>query len=259
MTEKTTITGKRNEETGTDTFRLHSRFQGGTAGLRVVEPDNFGNPGKEVRILFILPVNPAGNREHGDGLEAVRKTNLHNELGLILAAPEFYSLPWYCDNPNSGQNDESFFLNDILPFLDRNYPAEKTTRLLLGFSKSGWGALSLLLRNPELFAAAAAWDAPLMEETPKDYGMKETFGSLENFNKYRIPLLLKEKAPLFIKEKRIALSGNSLFGEQMEQAHKLLDGLGIPHDWDNSTKREHKFGSGWEREAILSLDRMSKV
>ena len=105
MTEKTTITGKRNEETGTDTFRLHSRFQGGTAGLRVVEPDNFGNPGKEVRILFILPVNPAGNREHGDGLEAVRKTNLHNELGLILAAPEFYSLPWYCDNPNSGQND----------------------------------------------------------------------------------------------------------------------------------------------------------
>ena len=249
----------RNEETGTNTFRLNSSFQRSGAGLRVVEPDNFDNPGKEVKILFILPVDPAGNYEYGDGLKEVRKANLHNELGLILAAPEFCDLPWYCDNSNSGQKDESFLLNDILPLLDRNYPAKKTTRLLLGFSKSGWGALSLLLRHPELFAAAAAWDAPLMQETTDDYGMNEAFGSMENFNKYRIPLLLKEKAPLFAKEKRIALLGNSLFKEQIEQAHALLDNLGIPHDWDNSIKREHKFGSGWEREAILSLDRMSKV
>jgi hypothetical protein len=31
---------------------------------------------------------------------------------------------------------------------------------LLGFSKSGNGALTPLLRHPHVFSAAAAWDAP---------------------------------------------------------------------------------------------------
>ena len=33
---------------------------------------------------------------------------------------------------------------------------------MLGFSKSGWGACTLLLRNKELFGYAAAWDVPFM-------------------------------------------------------------------------------------------------
>ena len=51
----------------------------------------------------------------------------------------------------------------------------------IGFSKSGWGAFSLLLRHPEVFGRAAAWDAPLMLEQPNRYGMGAVFGSQENF------------------------------------------------------------------------------
>ena len=54
---------------------------------------------------------------------------------------------------------------------------EPHARLLLGFSKSGWGAFSLLLRYPERFGKAAAWDAPLMQERPDRFGMGEILGT----------------------------------------------------------------------------------
>ena len=184
-------------------------------------------------------------------------TNLHNELDLILVAPEFYGIPWYCDHPADGLKDESFLVKALVPLLDKIYPARKVSRLLLGFSKSGWGALSLILRNPDVFTAAVAWDSPLMETTPINYGMKDAFGTQGNFNKYQITTLFKEKADIFRKKKRVALFGYCDFGDQMEQAHKILLDLGIPHDWNNSTVRDHRFGSGWEKEAILSLNKMS--
>ncbi|HEY3787861.1 MAG TPA: alpha/beta hydrolase-fold protein [Urbifossiella sp.] len=62
----------------------------------------------------------------------------------------------------------------FVPFIDKTYPvrAEAGGRLLLGFSKSGWGAYSLRMRHPDLFGKAAAWDAPLIQE---------------NFDAYRSP------------------------------------------------------------------------
>ena len=59
-------------------------------------------------------------------------------------------------------------------------------RLLLGFSTSGYGAFSLFLRHPGLFAKAAAWDAPLGMTTHNRYGAAETYGTQENFNKYSV-------------------------------------------------------------------------
>jgi hypothetical protein len=57
--------------------------------------------------------------------------------------------------------------------------------LLLGFSKSGWGALfSLLLRHPDVFGKAAAWDAPLVMDSPGRHGNGDIFGTPENFEKY---------------------------------------------------------------------------
>lgn len=82
---------------------------------------------------------------------------------------------------------ESYLLEDILPRLSGRI-------LLLGFSKPGNGALTLLLRHPERFAAAAAWDAPFLLDTPGKYGAVEIFGTAENFAGYRIPALLEKRA-----------------------------------------------------------------
>src|SRR5262249_5881390 len=127
---------------------------------------------------------------------------------------------------------ESYFLKVVVPFVEKTYPVktEARGRLLLGFSKSGWGAFSLLLRHPETFGKAAAWDAPMTMERPM-YGMAEIVGTPENFANYRIPALLEKRAARFQQDKRLALVGYASFREHHVALHDLMDRLKIPHEY----------------------------
>ena len=107
-------------------------------------------------------------------------------------------MPWYADHPSDPEvRQESYFLKVVVPFVEQRVPgpADRDGRLLVGFSKSGWGAYSLLLRHPDHFGKAAAWDAPLMEQRPARFGMGPIFGTQENFEQYRITTLLDRQAP----------------------------------------------------------------
>ena len=41
----------------------------------------------------------------------------------------------------------------------------------------------MLLRHPDVFGKAAAWDAPLMLDRPGRYGSGDVFGTPENFER----------------------------------------------------------------------------
>jgi hypothetical protein len=125
--------------------------------------------------------------------------------------------------------------------------------LLLGFSKSGWGAWSLLLGHPVLFGRAAAWDAPLMMDRLGKYGTSEVFGTQENFEKYRLIDLLRAGAAPLQNEPRLALLGYGNFREHHQQAHALLDELKIPHEYQDGPPRQHDWHSGWVAEAVETL------
>jgi len=81
-----------------------------------------------------------------------------------------------------------YLIQVVLPFVEKEYLAQALpeARLLLGFSKSGWGAFSLLLRHPGVFGKAVAWDAPLTVDRPGQYGSGPIFGTQENFDRYRV-------------------------------------------------------------------------
>jgi hypothetical protein len=176
---------------------------------------------------------------------------------MVLVAPSFTNWPWYADHPvNAKIRQETYFVKDVLPVVDSLFP--NATRLLVGFSKSGNGGLSLLLRNPQLFHAAAVWDAPLMKTAPDQFGMNEIFGDAPSFRKYAIPLLLEKRAVMLRNgAKRIALLGYDAFAEHMKQAHDLAARLEIPHHYENSKWRAHRWDSGWLEEAVALLERMS--
>jgi enterochelin esterase-like enzyme len=126
-------------------------------------------------------------------------------------------------------------------------------RLLLGFSKSGWGAWSLLLRHPKMFSRAAAWDAPLMMDRLGKYGTTEILGTQENFERYRIADLLCAGASRVNASPRLILTGYGNFREHHEQTHKLLVELKIPHEYRDGPPRKHDWHSGWVAEAVELL------
>jgi hypothetical protein len=251
----TTVSEARRTADGFVVHTVESPYQAGTTEIRVLLPDPL-EEGVRHRVVYVLPVEARDGHRYGDGLLEVKRHDLQNKFGAIFVAPTFSHLPWYADHPTDPEiRQESDFLRVVVPFVERHYPARagREGRFLLGFSKSGWGAFSLLLRYPERFDKAAAWDAPLMQDRPDRYGMATIFETPENFELYRITRLLEQRAAVLSGEGRLVLLGYGNFRDQHQQAHALMEKLKIAHIYRDGPKREHIWESGWVPEAAELL------
>lgn len=239
--------------------RIYSPFQADSTTIRVLLPDNM-DPNKSYRVLYILPVIENGNRRFGDGLQEIKKGNYHNIHQLICVAPEFTTMPWYADHStNMGKQDESHVLKTVIPFVERNYSAltSKEGRLLIGFSKSGWGALTLLLRNPDVFHKAVGWDIGIridtggITEEKRGSNISQNFGSEANFELYRVSSLLKKSGNKLGDSARLFYyNTEGVRAPGGVDIHRLMVNLEFPHRYLFETKRKHRWDSGWMPEAV---------
>jgi hypothetical protein len=250
-----TISEAKRDGHGILVHTVQSPYQAGETQIRVLLPDPLRKEGR-YPVVYILPVEARSEGRYGDGLLEVKRNGLHDTLGAIFVAPTFSHLPWYADHPTDPEiRQETHFLKVVVPLVEALYPAQAGPdgRLLLGFSKSGWGACSPLLRHPDLFGKAAAWDAPLMMGWPARYGAGAVFGTPENFERYQITRLLERRAAEIRGRDRLILLGSGNFRDQHEQAQALMTDLKIPHVYRDGPEREHGWGSGWVPEAVRSL------
>jgi hypothetical protein len=234
---------------------VRSEYQSGETKINVLVPDRLQSGGR-YRVLYVLPVEAKEENRYGEGLQAIKSQDLHNRYAMICVAPTFSDLPWYADHPTNPEiRQESYLLKVVFPAVEKHYPAmaEREGRWLLGFSKSGWGAWSLLLRHPELFDRAAAWDAPLAESAPVNFGMGPIFGTQENFERYRVETLLRTQAPRLGEKPRLVLTGYGSFRGQHVRIHEDMTRWGIPHVYRDGPAREHRWDSGWVPEAVELL------
>ncbi|HET6574085.1 MAG TPA: alpha/beta hydrolase-fold protein [Fimbriiglobus sp.] len=253
--ETVTISEAKNDDNGFLVHEVRSPFQAKTTQIRVLRPEKL-EKGKQYPVVYVLPVEAGTESRYGDGLKEVKKLDLHNTLGAVFVAPTFSHLPWYADHPTDPEvRQDGYFLKVVVPFIDKTYPvqAEANGRLLLGFSKSGWGAWSLLLRHPDRFGKAAAWDAPLMMDKPGKYGSGDIFGTDANFEGYRVGKLLEGKADKLQKGKRLILLGYGNFRAEHQKAHALMDKLKVAHEYRDGPARKHDWHSGWVKEAVELL------
>ncbi|MCX8038856.1 MAG: hypothetical protein N3D11_17770 [Candidatus Sumerlaeia bacterium] len=244
-------------------IELRSSFQPGSVSLRILAPDSLAEAAPTIAaeqrcFLFVLPVERGEENRYGDGLQTIAALGVHKRFDWIVVAPTFAQLPWYCDHPTSAHvRQESHMIEAVVPAMDRLYPSRRPVRLLLGFSKSGWGAVSLMLRRPELFHAAAVWDAPLMVAAPNRYGMAPIFETQANFDRYYLPRRLQESADVLRGRKRLALFGYDNFRADMSEFHKRLVELHIPHDFADGPRQKHHWDGGWVARCIDSLVQMA--
>jgi S-formylglutathione hydrolase FrmB len=250
--EKATIAEAVRDDKGFLVHRVQADSQDKPTKLRVLLPARL-EKGRRYRVVYVLPVEADDGNHYGDGLLEVKKRGLHDRHEVICVAPTFARLPWYADHPTDPKvRQESYLLRAGLPFVERTYPAvaRPEGRLLLGFSKSGWGALCLLLRHPDVFGKAAAWDAPLDMDAPGKYGSGPLFGTRDNFRRYQVTRLLEEKAGKLGKGKRLAVLGYGNFRDAHVAVHALMERLKVEHDYRDGPRRKHDWHSGWVAEAV---------
>lgn len=247
---------------GFQSHRIPSPHQAGQTSLRILLPENL-QPSQRYQTLYVLPVHEDGNFKHGDGLAEIKKLGFHNKHQLICVAPSFTSPPWYADHDaNPKKHDESHLLKTVIPFVEEHYPVKTDTsgRLLIGFSKSGWGAAALLLRNPDIFHRAAAWDPGIrvdtgpITEAERAKRIAREWGSTKNFEANRLSTLIKTRGKKLGDDARllyINTEGKRAIGGV--EIHRLLVENKVPHRYVMEPHRKHAWNSDWIPEAIEFL------
>lgn len=236
-----------------------SPYQRTQTRIRVLLPSNY-DPALTYRTVYVLPVEAGNGTQFGDGLQVVQRANLHNIHQTIFVAPSFSDMPWYADHvSNTKVRQESHLVRVVVPFIEQRYSASRlgADRLLLGFSKSGYGAFSLLLRNPDTFGRAFAWDSPVgMSDPATGWDYLKILGSRSNFQNYRITNLLTRQAPLLSRQPPRLLLGGYSYGFTRSDHAKvsgLMTSLGIPHVYEPGRYRAHTWTSGWVPGAVAQL------
>lgn len=242
-------------ENGVRVHAVRSEFQAGETEIRVLLPEAVASD-ERLPVLYLLPVEALRGNRFGDGMAEAQRLELANRYRVICVLPTFSHLPWYADHPTDPViRQESHLLKVVVPFVDRTYPtiAKAEGRLLVGFSKSGWGAFTMLLRHPDVFGKAAAWDAPLMMDSLERFGTQPIFGTQENFEQYRIATLLRETGRNLGRSPRLILTSYDAFRADHEAAHRLMTDLGVLHVHRDGPRRQHDWHSGWLAEAVELL------
>lgn len=240
---------------GVQTHTIESPRQSAPTEVRVLLPTE-RRPDEKLRVVYLLPVEAGREHRYGDPIETALSFDAANKFHVALVAPTFAALPWYADHPTDAKlAQESYFLKDVVPLVETNYPVikDREGRLLCGFSKSGWGAWSLLLRHPKIFDRAASWDAPLLMDAPGKYGSGPIFGDAENFANYQITKLLDAFAAQDDrKRERLILLGYGGFTDH-RPIHDQLDRLNVPHSYRDGPKTPHVWSKDWLEPAIELL------
>ncbi len=246
---------------GFTTYAVYSPYQRSVNSIRVLLPNNY-SPAKQYRVVYVLPVEARDGRQFGDGLITARASGLQNAYDAIFVAPTFTDIPWYANHASDPSIwQETYFRDVVVPFVETQYNTVPGAdgRYLLGFSKSGYGAVSMLLRNQNYFGRAMAYDSPLAMSNPSSgYGFLGIVGTQQNFSQnYQITSLLNTRG-LSLKNQppRIFLYGYATtygtFYDHQAVAAQMTQ-LGIPHVYDPGVLRSHVWNSGWMPNAAKML------
>jgi hypothetical protein len=209
-------------------------------------------------FLYDLPVEPGlAQSTWGSGLNELQKLDVEDQYNATIIEPIFPIDPWYADSATDPTINYETFMSTILPeWVDSNFATTGTEKnLLVGFSKSGYGALDLLLKHPSVFSAAAAFDFPADMSPDLNPAIVAPYGTEENFqDNYELTtgFIDNLKAP-FTTQDRILISEGPAFQSQVADFDSLLSSQGVMHTLLNETNDAHSWSSGWLSGAIAGL------
>jgi S-formylglutathione hydrolase FrmB len=192
---------------------LPSKILARSVSYCIVLPASFdANKTKHFPILYAL--HGLGDNEqfflHSGMWNLVEDMQEKGQLKEFLVATPDGGASFYINSKDGKDRYEDFLLQEFFPFVERRYRVApgRANRAIFGVSMGGYGALHLAFRHPQLFVAASAHSAALIEklpvflgpspESPRARVLGQVFGSPPNpaFWEQNSPLTLARTANL---------------------------------------------------------------
>ena len=141
----------------------------------IVLPPSFQTaPTRQFPILYYL--HGLGDNEqfflHSGAWNLTEDMWEKGELKDFLIATPDGDASFYINSKDGKDRYEDFLLQEFFPFIEKRYRVEpgRGHRAIAGISMGGYGALHLAFRHPQLFIAASAHSAALIDKLPAFLG-----------------------------------------------------------------------------------------
>lgn len=215
----------------TDTIQIASPHLVTPMKVMVVSPKQefYGEKFPSVYIL-----NGHGGNHTSWMSNQKRFAELADHYKMIFIFPDGRN-SWYWDSKKMKM--ESFFINDLVPYIDSNYPTDPRPqmRAVTGLSMGGHGALWLAIRHPDIWGNAGSISGGLdIRPFPDNWNMKQLLGE-KNAN----PKVWEEHTVMNLVPQIkpgqtniiIDCGTDDVFTGVNEEFHRARLEKGIPHDY----------------------------
>lgn len=234
----------------------------GKLDIQVIKPTGW-SASNVYPILYMLPALPdTTETSNGNSTPAAKAVaeDFANEYGCVVVVPQIRSAQqqWYGRKTN-GSSDHHAFTANILTEFTKDFLGGSTSKedhLLVGYSKSGFAAFSLLLRNPTKFGYAASWDGPFDLDWATEaatFGADVMFTTEANFNLYDPAQILSSYLSSVNDKSRLVLRGYVSFQTDQTFMKAALDAENIDYIYDNTLGSEHSWDGGWVNQTVADL------
>jgi S-formylglutathione hydrolase FrmB len=192
---------------------------------------------------------------------------------MIIVCPDGGYGSWYLNSPIKKDSQyESFIIKELIPYVDKNYKtlAKRESRVIVGLSMGGHGALTLAAKNPELFVGAGSI-AGVMDlidgaiNQPKgqihDWFIK-VLGDSRQFPEHytaNSAYFMTDKLKLANLKLIIDVGTGDFLFKQNQAMHKKLLEQNIPHDYtERPGEHNWKYFANSLEYHLLFFDRIIK-
>jgi putative tributyrin esterase len=146
-----------------ETVRFESSLVGAPLPYNVILPADYERgPSKSKRYPVLYLLHGLGGSAEDWVSKRARLADYAAQYPFIIVVPEGKD-GWYTDGPAPREKFESYFVEELMPDVDRRFRtiAAREGRAVAGLSMGGYGSMKFALKHPELFAFAASMSGAL--------------------------------------------------------------------------------------------------
>ncbi len=143
-------------------------------------PDDYSTSQRSYPVVYVLhgySDDETGWIQFGEANRIADKGIAEGKIPpCILVIPDG-KITWYCNSYDMKISWEDTFINEFMPFVEKEYRirAKKEYRAIAGLSMGGYGALKISMRHPDLFSTCVALssgtfsDEEIVNQPDKEY------------------------------------------------------------------------------------------
>ncbi len=148
---------------------MKSSILGHAVNFAVYLPPDYKEGARLYPVVYLLhgyTDNESGWIQFGEiNLTADRAIEAREIPPMIIVMPDAKAT-WYMNNADGSEKYEDMFIQEFIPYIDKNYRtrATKEFRGIAGLSMGGFGSLLYSMKHPDTFVACAAYSAAVWTE-----------------------------------------------------------------------------------------------